>query len=46
VIRERDRESRRGVKNGGAYIWRGNGGPPEMEGVRGNLKGDAKWRLV
>jgi hypothetical protein len=24
----------------------GNGGPPEMEGGRGNLEGYAKWRLV
>jgi hypothetical protein len=33
-------------KNGGAHIWRGNGGPPKMEGGRGNLEGYAKCRLV
>jgi hypothetical protein len=24
----------------------GNGGPPEMEGGRGNLEGPQKWRTV
>jgi hypothetical protein len=33
-------------RNGGAHIWRGNGGPPEMEGERENLEGYAKLRLV
>jgi hypothetical protein len=33
-------------RNGGAHIWRGNLGPPEMEGGRGNLEGYVKWRLV
>jgi hypothetical protein len=33
-------------KNGGSHVWRGNGGPPGMEGGRGNLEGYAKWRLV
>jgi hypothetical protein len=33
-------------RNGGAHIWRGNGGPPEIEGGRGNLEEYAKWRLV
>jgi hypothetical protein len=39
---------RRGKKeeNGGAHVWRGNGGPPEMEGGRGNLEGPQKWRAI
>jgi hypothetical protein len=30
-------------RKGGAHVCRGNGGPPRMEGGRGNLEGHAKW---
>jgi hypothetical protein len=44
---ERDRGSRGGkIKMAGPTFGGENGGPPEMEGGRGNLEGYAKWRLV
>jgi hypothetical protein len=49
ALREGDMEGRRRGKkeeNGGAHVWRGNGGPPEMEGGRGNLEGPQKWRAI
>jgi hypothetical protein len=48
ALREGDREGRRGKKekNGRAHVWRGNGGPPEMEGERKNLEGPKKWRVI
>jgi hypothetical protein len=26
------------IKKGGSHVWRGNGGPPELEGGSGNLE--------
>jgi hypothetical protein len=41
--RRRAGEEKEGEKrNGGAHVWRANGGPPIMEGGRGNLEGHAK----
>jgi hypothetical protein len=37
---------KRNKKKVGPTIGGEDGGPPEMEGGRGNLEGYAKWRLV
>jgi hypothetical protein len=41
--REQKRKKREMV---GPTVGGGNGGPPEMEGERGNLERYAKWRPV
>jgi hypothetical protein len=40
------RQCEAGRKIVGPSFGRGNGGPPEMEGGRGNLEGYTKWRLI
>jgi hypothetical protein len=41
--RRREGKTKRMV---GPHLEGGNGGPPEMEGGRGNLEGPKKWRVI
>jgi hypothetical protein len=43
---ERDKRGEGGRKMVGPAFGGGFGGPPRMEGERGDLEGYAKWRLV
>jgi hypothetical protein len=39
-------KGRRGGVERDPQFGGGNGGPPRMEGGRGNLEGNAKWRSI
>jgi hypothetical protein len=48
-VGERDRERGKGknkIKTAGPTFGGGIGGPPRMEGGKGNLEGRAKWRSI